>query len=185
MAKYRGLSDAQANAEALARRGTPFTAAHEASVTVAWDHHRREPETLRDAIRAVRRAYAAEVPDKLHDSAIGEDGTPRMNARAVGYIFGSSSADDAGRDPETGQRDLVGYYYSPFRANLDTMHRGTETQRLYARIVSSITIGGQDAKAAALYHGVQPECIAKGVALMALRAFLRGMTDIRVHAQSA
>ena len=35
-----------------------------------------------------------------------------MNARAVGYIFGAEVADDAGRDPETGQRYTVKRYES-------------------------------------------------------------------------
>lgn len=182
MSRYRGPSEAQANAEALARRGAPYTEASQASFGIQWDVHKREPDNLRDAVRAVRRAYADEVPDKLHEHAIGDDGTPRMTAKAEGYIFGHQEADDAARDPESGQRDLVGWYFSPFRANLATMERGTETQRLYAKIVSAVTIGGQDAKVAALAAGVGPECIAKGVALMALRAFLRSMTDMRVHA---
>lgn len=179
----RNLSDSQANAEALHRRGSPYTAASDVSFRVHWDANRREPSTVREAIRAVRRAYADEVPDKLHDGpdAIGEDGTPRMSAKAVGYIFGAPDADDAARDPETGQRDLAGWHFTPFRANLSVMSRGTETQRLYAAIVQSIAIGGQDAREAALAAGVRPAAIAKGIALMAMRSFLRSMTDLALH----
>jgi hypothetical protein len=180
-----GVSESQANAEALARRGSPYSAASDVSFRVKWDFTKREPDTLRDAVRMVRRAYADEVPDKLHDSVIGDDGAPRMNARAVGYIFGSEVSDDAGKDPETGQRDLVGYYHSPFRANLAHMAQGSDTQRVYAAIVQSITIGAQGPREAALGAGVRPEAIAKGVALMALRAFLRSMTDIAVHARES
>lgn len=179
--KHRDLSDSQANAEALVRRSSPYTAASEASFRVAWDITKREPDSLREAVRLVRKAYADEVPEKLHDSAIGDDGAPRMNARAVGYIFGSNTSDDAGRDPESGERDLVGYYYSPFRANLANMARGSETNKVYAAIVQTITIGGQGPREAALSAGVRPECLAKSVALMALRAFLRSMTDVAVH----
>lgn len=180
---YRGPSESEINAQALARRGSPYTAASDVSFRVRWDVNRREPDNLRDAVRAVRRAYADEVPDKLHDGpdAIGDDGTPRMTARAVGYIFGDPEGDDAARDPETGQRDLAGWHYSPFRANLSVMSRGSDTQRLYAAIVQSITIGGQDPRQAALAAGVRPECMAKGIALMALRAFLRSLTDIKLH----
>jgi len=177
----RDLSDSQANAEALARRSAPYTAAHEASYRVAWDFTRREPDNLRDAVRACRRAYADEVPDKLHDSAIGDDGAPRMNARAVGYIFGSAQSDDASRDPLTGERDLVGWHFSPFRAALDRMAHGSDTERVYAVIVTKVTIGGQGPREAALDAGVMPVCLAKSNALMAMRAFLRSMTDIRVH----
>ncbi len=183
MSRYAPPSESQINAQALARRSSPYTAASDASFRVKWDHTRREPDNLRDAVRQARRAYADEVPGKLHDGpdAIGEGGTPRMTARAVGYIMGDPEGDDAGRDPETGQRDLAGWHYSPFRANLSVMSRGSETQRLYAAIVQSITIGGQDARDAALAAGVRPECMAKSVALMALRAFLRSLTDLRVH----
>jgi hypothetical protein len=93
---YQGISDAQANAEALARRGSPYTAASGASFSVNWDWHRREPENLREAVRMVRRAYADEVPTKLHDGdELADDGTPKMTAKAEGYIFGRDDADDA------------------------------------------------------------------------------------------
>lgn len=177
----RDLSDSQANAEALARRSAPYTAAHEASYRVAWDFTRREPDSLRDAVRQCRKAYADEVPEKLHDSAIGDDGAPRMNARAVGYIFGSAQSDDAGRDPLTGERDLSGWHFSPFRAALDRMTHGGDTERVYAAIVQKVTLGGEGPRQAALAAGVRPEAIAKGVALMAMRSFLRSMTDLRLH----
>jgi hypothetical protein len=175
------ISDSQANAEALVRRSAPYSAAHDASFRLQWDVHKREPDNLRDAVRKCRRAYADEVPDKLHDSVIGDDGAPRMNARAVGYIFGSGSADDASRNPETGEHDLQGFYYTPFRAALERMSHGADTERVYAAIVQSVTVGGQGPREAALLAGVQPDCLAKSVALMAMRAFLRSMTDIRVH----
>jgi len=178
---YRTLSDSQANAEALARRSSPYSAASETSFRIQWTNKHREVDNLGDAVRVVRRAYADEVPDKLHDSAIGEDGTPRMNARAVGYIFGDPRSDDAGKDPETGERDMMGYHFTPFRACLATMQHGSDQQRVYAAIVSSITIGGQGPREAALSAGVKPEAMAKGVALMALRSFLRSLTDVRLH----
>lgn len=182
MSRYQGPSESEINARALARRGSPYTAASDVSFRVRWDFHRREPVDLRDAVRAVRRMYSDEVPTKLHDGpdAIGIDGTPRMTARAVGYIFGDLEGDDS-MNSKTGERDMTGWYHSPFRANLSVMARGTDTQRLYATIVQSITIGGQDPRQAALVAGVRPEAIAKGVALMALRAFLRSMTDLKLH----
>lgn len=183
MKPYIGPSESQANADALARRGSPYSAASDTSFKVNWDWHKREPSDLREAVRMVRKAYSDEVPDKLHDGpdAIGDDGTPRMTARAVGYIFGDPQGDDAGRDPETGERDLAGWHYSPFRANLDVMSHGSETQRLYAAIVQSVTLGGQDPRDAALSAGVRPRAITKSVALMALRSFLRSMSDLRLH----
>lgn len=181
MSRYRGPSEAQINAEALARRSAPYSGASDVSFRVAWDFHRREPDNLRDAVRQARRAYSDEVPDKLHDGpdAIGQDGTPRMTAKAVGYIFGSSQGSDAERE----DNPLVSYYHSPFRAALDRMEHGAETERLYASIVSKVTIGGQYPAVAAIAAGVKPECLAKSVALMALRSFLRSMTDLKLHVQ--
>ena len=179
---YIGPSDSQANAEALARRGAPYTHASEQSFRIAWDWHRREPTDLREAVRMVRKAHADEVPTRLHEGydSIGPDGTPKMTTRAEGYIFGSERADDAGRDPETGQRDLVGYYRSPFRARLAEMTTGDTASQKRAAIVSHVTIGAMGPQDAAVLEGVPPWC-AKVVAEDAIRAFLRSMSDIRVH----
>jgi len=174
---YRGISDSQANAEALARRSAPYTAASDASFRIKWGGQHREVDNLGDAVRVVRRAFADEIPEKMHDglSYLADDGTPRMNARAVGYIFGEPDSDDAGPD------DLMGYHFTPVRAQLYRMAHGQPTERVYATIVAKITVGGQGPREAALAAGVLPEAIAKGVALMALRAFLRGLTDIKLH----
>jgi hypothetical protein len=94
---YIGPSESQANAEALMRRSAPYTAASDTSFRVSWDFHRREPADLREAVRMARRAYADEIPQTLHEGpdSIGEGGTPRMTAKAEGYIFGSHSGSDA------------------------------------------------------------------------------------------
>jgi hypothetical protein len=180
--RYRNISDSQANAEALYRRDHSFTEASAQSVRVAWDYRNREPRDLREAVHLVRKAYADEVPDKLHDGpdAIGEGGTPRMTARAEGYIFGSGDSDDAGRDAETGQRDLVGYFHTPFRAALCRMQHGPEPERKRAAIVSHVTIGQQGPQEAAIAEGVPSWC-AKLVAEDALRMFLRGLSDMKLH----
>lgn len=178
--RYRGISEAQANAEALARRSAPYAQASATSFRVAWDWHKREPADLREAVRMVRKAYQDEVPTKLHEAAIGDDGTPRMTPRAEGYIFGSETADDAGRDPETGQRDMIGYYRSPFRARLAEMGRGDSASQKRSAIVSHVTIGQMGPVDAAVLEGV-PQWCAKVVAEDAIRAFLRSLSDIKVH----
>lgn len=179
--RYRDLSDAQANAEALARRSSPWYDDNRASVTVAWDYRRREPTDLRDAVRQARRAYADEIPTKLHEGpdAIGEGGTPRFTGRAEGYLFGPAEASDAKRDPETGEWDRVSYYHAPFRATLERMSRGAEGERRYAAIVAHITIGQQGPVAAALAVKAHP-LDAKLVAWDALRSFLRQLSDMKV-----
>lgn len=174
---YIGPSDAQANADALARRGAPYSEPSRASFTLAWDWHRREPHDLRDAVRMARRAYADEVPPKLHDGPdhIGDDGTPRMTAKANGYIFGDPQASDR-TDPD----QLVSYYHSPFRATLDRMAHGDATQARWARIVGHVTVGSQGPYEAAVREQAHP-LDAKDVAERALRAFLHAMTDMKLH----
>ena len=179
---YIGPSEAQSNAEALMRRSAPYTAAAEASVKVAWDWRQRQPKSLREAVNMARQLHAAEVPSKLHEGpdSIGPDGTPRMTARAEGYIFGSGTSDDAARNPETGERDPVGYYHAPFRARLAEMGCGDEQSRKRAAIVQHVTIGAQGPVEAAVSEGVPSWC-AKLVAEDALRAFLHSMSDMRFH----
>jgi hypothetical protein len=181
----RGKSDSQANAEALDRRDRPYAVVTEASRAVAWDYRRRAPLDLRDAVRRARRAYADEVPAKLHDGpdAIGEDGTPRMTARAVAYIFGAPDSSDMRFDPETHLPDAISFYHSPFRATLATLERGDHAERRRARIVAHITIGQRGPTEAAIAEGAHP-LDAKLVAFDALASFLRSMSDVRVHASS-
>ena len=126
-----------------------------------------------------RKAFADEVPGKLHDSAIGDDGTPRMTRQAEGYIFGRADADDAARDLD-GTPDLVGYYHAPFRACLDSMAKGDPAARRRAAIVQHVTIGQQKPGEAAIKEGAHP-LDAKLVAWDALCSFLRSMTDLRLH----
>ena len=181
---HKGPSESQANADALARRDAPFSAASGASFSVNWDWHRREPSDLREAERMVRRAYSDEVPSKLHEGpdSIGEGGTPKMTTRAEGYLFGSAGSNDAKRDPLTGQLDAVGWYHAPFRAHLDNLAHGDEASRKRAAIVSHIAIGGQGPQQAAITEGI-PSWAAKLVAEDVLRAFLRGLSDLKLNAK--
>jgi hypothetical protein len=175
---YLGPSDAQANAEALARRGLPYSAASQASYVVSWDWHRRAPETLRDAVHMIQRAYADEVPAKLHDGpdAIGDDGTPRMTAQAQGYIFGRPDADDSQR----GEQPLTAYYLTPFRATMARLERSDEVSRRDARIVQHITFGGMRPVEAAMAEGTH-RLDAKRVVFAVLCSFLSSMTDLKLN----
>lgn len=179
---YRGPSEAQSNAEALLRRPTPYIDPHEASVRQAWDYRAREPANLREAVRMVRRAYADEVPGKLHEGphSIGEGGTPKMTNRAEGYLFGSPSLSDARRNPETGEWDALSYFHSPFRAALDNLAHGDEAERKRGAIVQHVTIGGQGPAEAAIKEGVPSWC-AKLVAAEVLSAFLRNLSDVKLN----
>lgn len=181
---YIGPSDSQSNAEALARRGSPYSVSHDISVRRAWDWRKRQPTDLREVVRAVCMAYADEPPMKLHEGpdSIGPDGTPKMTTRAEGYIFGAASGSDARIDPETGQLDALGYFHSPFRAALDNLAHGNETARKRGRIVARIAIDGQGPTEAAIAEGIPAWCgYAKQVAEDALRLFLGNLSDVKVN----
>jgi hypothetical protein len=203
--KYnRGPSESQGNAEALVRRSAPYSEAHRMSVSVAYDWTKRQPESLRDAVRMVRRAYADEVPTRLTEGpgSIGDDGAPRFAPEATSYIFGNAQQTDAGRPrcicaesrrlipgPHAGEcpadpdnQPIMSYYLAPFRATLDLMARGDEPNRKRAAIVSHITIGSQGPQEAAIAEDVPMWC-AKLVALDALTSFLRRLSDVRVDAR--
>ena len=177
--RYRGWSDSQSNAEALARRESTYSEPNRTSAGMAYDFRRRQtPRDLRHAVDLVRRAYEDEVPTKLHESGLADDGTPAMTAKAEAYIFGSPSWTDAGRDAP-----LVSFYLTPFRATLDGMeHHHAESVRKRAAIVRHVTIGSQEPEQAALTEGVPSWC-SRLVAFDALCSFLRSLSDVRVDAR--
>ena len=195
----RGISESQsaANAEALIRRGLPYSGEFRATTTVAWDWRQRVgPNTpLRELVRMAQRACAEEIPTKLHSGTeLAPDGTPAMTPKAEAFIFGGDSWTDAGpvrcncaSEPHADDcpanplnRPAISYYQTPFRAALESASRGDEKGRLYAQIVQSVTVGGQGPQEAALQAGVSPRCVAKDVAEDALRWILSHLTDIRV-----
>lgn len=182
---YMGISEAQAaaNADAIRWRDAPYSTEHSISASVANDYRRREPRDVREAVHAVRRAYADEVPTKIHEGpdSIGEGGTPKMTARAEGYMFGRPDGDDAGRNVETNQRDGLGFYHAPFRAALSSMARSPrESHRHHAAIVTNVVFGQMEGAEAAIAEGVPSWC-AGFVALLALRSFISNMSNVVVH----
>lgn len=179
--KYnRGPSEAQSNAEALSRRGREFATENQTSAGIAYDYRRRQPSDLREAVRMARRAYADEIPTKLHSGTeLADDGTPAMTNRATSYIFGNAQQTDAARD----DGEFLTYYTAPFRATLAGMQAArAESSRKHAAIVGHITIGGQDPEPAAEAEGVPSWC-SRRIAFDALCSFLRQLSDVRVDAR--
>jgi hypothetical protein len=173
------ISEAQANADALIRRGTPHAAEHRASVSVVWDWQRRAPRNLREAVRFIRQAYADEVPRRMTEGpdSIGEDGTPRFAPQAEAYIFGSGEA-------TTGTSgEVVAFYRTPFRATLAHMEQGQEPEQKRAAIVRHVTIGSRGPKEAAIAEGV-PEWCAGTVAEDAVRGFIARLSDVRIDTRT-
>lgn len=163
-----GRSDAQANADALARRDVPYGRENRATVARAFDWRNREPRDLREAVRLVRAAYADEIPQRMVEGSdtYNLDGSPRFAAEAAAYIFDGRA---------TGE---------PFRSLLAVMEAGAEPERRRAAIVRHVTIGSQGPKEAAIAEDVPAWC-AGLVAEDTLRGFLRSLSAIRLDSGAA
>lgn len=170
----RWKSEAQSNAEALARRSTPYSEASGVSFQVRWSFDKRIPTSLREATDMVRQAYADEVPTKLHEAALGEGGTPNMTPKFVAYLDNDDRAGTERRDPETGERAALDFMQTPFRGSL----AGYEPLR--AALVEKVAIGSMGPIQAAISVGVPPP-FARLVAEDTLFGFLRNLSDIKVN----
>jgi hypothetical protein len=103
-----------------------------------------------------------------------------MTARAEAYIFGNPTWTDAGK----GERPLVSFYLTPFRATLADMEKAREPHtRRRAAIVSHVAFG-MDPMEAAVTEGAHP-LDAKDVVYLALSSFLRRLSDVKVDAEVA
>lgn len=175
----REPSESQINAEALARRERTYSEASGVSFRIRWDWHNREPRDLREAVRMARAAYADEVPTRLHNRDLEDDGTPDMTPQAEGYIFGSATAGEASRSEI--DQPALDFYRTPCRAAIALLRRQSA---LRADLVQRVAVGEHrpidSAVAAAMSVGV-PRDFAYEVAESTLRAFLRNLTDIKVH----
>lgn len=209
---YIGPSESQS--AALERRDAPFAPENRTSAGNAYDWRRRQdPRDLRDAVRLVRRAYQDEVPTRMHNRDLADDGTPKMTPQTEAYMFGAPTWTDAGSRPKCARdcrfhpdnvfgdlsdggrnhephcpahqdnQPLISYYATPFRATLDGMERGPEPEAKRAAIIRHITFGSQGPQEAAIAEGVPLWC-AKTVAEDAIRSFLRRLSDVRVDAAS-
>lgn len=155
-----GKSEAQGNAEALARRSSTYADEHARSWTFTYS--RTEPVRLRDLIRELRRAYQHEVPERMHRVAVDNGGTPAYAGDFAAYLYGSPMALD--------NDDTVAVYRTPFRA---AMARCTGTR---AAIVRSVVVAGDGPGESAIAAGI-PEDVAKMTAEAVLRWFWRGMSS--------
>lgn len=180
MSRRRWKSDAQANAEALARRSATYADEHAVSWDVKFD--RRPPDNLRELVHTLRRAYADEVPTRLHTADVDGGGTPAFAPEFARYLFGSDFATD---QADEGASEV---YLTPFRRCLAAMDAaGDEATRRRAYIVAHVTVGDSGPVEAAMIEGV-PEWCAKLVAQDALSVFWRRLSDVRLdlrHTESA
>lgn len=176
----REPSESQSNAEALERRERTYSEASGVSFRIQWDWHNREPKDLREAVRMIRAAYADEVPARLHNRDLADDGTPHMTPQAEGYIFGSA---DAGTAPRVAGEPppVFDFYRTPCRAAIAVLRQHSAR---WAELISAVAVGEHrpvdSAVMAAISVGV-PRDFAYEVADATIRAFLRNLTDVKVH----
>ena len=170
MTRLDRKSDAQANAEALARRSATYADEHAASWNVRFDR-RTEPPNLRSLVVDLRRAYQDEVPRTLHKHDVDGGGTPAYSGSFAAYLYGSPF-----------QTDDDGTYQTPFRRCLASMHReGDGPTSQMARIVAGITVGGMNPEEAVeAEFGLTETWVCKAIAERALRVFWRRCSDVRL-----
>jgi hypothetical protein len=156
-----GKSEAQANAEALARRSSTYADDHARSWTIVFSRH--EPPTLRDLVRELRRAYRMDMPERMHRVAVDGGGTPSYTGEFAAHLYGSPMALDPGDQDHA-------VYRTPLLAAL---HRCTGTR---GAIVRAVVITGDGPVDAALAQGI-PADVAKLTSEAVLRWFWRGMSS--------
>lgn len=159
----------KANAEALARRTAPY-ADENARSKAQRDYRVTPPAGLRALVADLRRAYRDEVPGTLHRHDVDGGGTPAYSGEFAAYLYGSPWATDKDDDA----------YRTPFRACLAGMHRNNPGM---ARIVASITVGGEDPVAAV---GLDVDAwMSRAIAERALVVFWSRLTDVRRDLRAA
>ena len=195
------VSEAQANAEALARRSAPYGEANRRTIDAAFGGVAiRSRGSLRDLVRPLLHEYAAEVPGKTTDGPdqLDAGGAPRFSAEFAAWLEASPTATDPG-DPEfrtsPDTRDRIasgelapdaidGFYRWPIRAALYGMiHSVNPKISRLGRIVAAI-IAGDDAMSAAVAQGAHPDD-AEHTARRALVTFAqrKGAMKLRIPKQ--
>lgn len=166
MTRRAWKSDAQANAEALARRSSAYADDHARSIEARSDRG-TPPAGLRALVVELRRAYRDEVPGTMHKHDVDGGGTPAYSGEFAAYLYGSPWATDKDDDA----------YRTPFRAALASMHRNNPGM---AAIVGHVTIGGEDPVAAVRRSHDLDSWMCRAIAERALLVFWQRCSDIRL-----
>jgi hypothetical protein len=171
-------SDAQANAEALARRTTSYADEHAASWQVRFGAPTHELST-KALVARITENLEAETPERLHEGPdhIDAGGVPAMTAAFLAYLGSSRTATVEKPDPDG---IVVGTYRRPQAAAIESMLRCTGKVAWWGRIVVRVIYGGEIAAAAAIAEGSHPY-EAKRTANEALGEALRRWTPDKMH----
>jgi len=166
-------SDAQANAEALARRSSTYADEHAASWQVRFNRPSHERRSLRDLVRDLRRAYADEVPSRMHVHDVDGGGTPALSPEFKAYLYGSDTATDRHDDGTTE------VFVTAFRAALLAMFGHSPAMAQRGKLVEAVVITGLGPLDAAIALGV-PDWCAKDVAEKSLDIFWKRLSDVKL-----
>lgn len=166
------ISEAQANAEALARREATWTAAHAATWEARFDRG-TPPATLRELVITLRRAYRDEMPQTLHKHAVDDGGTPAYSGEFAAFLYGSVAATEED-----------GTYRTPVRRCLRSMLASSTADAAafqMGRIAGRVIVGGET-PADAVDHetGISEPWIARAIAERALLVFWKRCADVRL-----
>lgn len=156
---YVGPSEAQINAEALARRSATFADDHAKS----WETRfggRDRPMTTKALVASLASMLAEEVPTKLHEAPdhIGEGGVPVMTAAFQAYLDGNAMA-TVNRDPKTDSQGrelrpvIVGEFVKPVQAAIEGMKRCEGRTAWWGRIAERVVMSSERPVLAALAEG--------------------------------
>lgn len=160
---YFGPSESQTMATS---RPSPYAESNELTVEWRMDRRSREPRTLRQYVHELRKAYADEVPGRIHSRDTDAGGAPEWTPAFTHYLDGKPSATDP---DET--------YLTPFRAALAYFEDHPDTaQRARGEVVRALVIAGHATDEAC--RGWQP--FERVIALHACRVFWRAMSDVRI-----
>lgn len=152
-------SEAQGNAEALARRSASYADEHARSWQVRFGTPTHELSTRALLVR-LGEARRAETPMKLHEGPDHVDGggTPAMTPAFLGYLD-SGATGILERQPKTDTQGrpldpvIVGTYRKPLAAAIESMERCSGRIAWWSRIVHRIIEYGEEPASAAIAEG--------------------------------
>lgn len=156
-----GKSEAQGNAEALARRSSTYADEHAASWRVRFDAPTHELSTKALVTRIVEN-LAGEAPERLHEGPdhIDAGGVPAMTGAFVAYLDSSVTATverpEVDKDGNRVDAIVVGEYRRPQAAAIDSMLRCHGKIEWWGRIVERVVYGAESPVTAAIAEGSHP-----------------------------
>lgn len=141
------LSDAQANAEALARRSAPYGAQHAMSERHENDRVSARPTSKRSLLRWAQRLARLDGPLRMHGRDVAGDGAPQMTGETRGYL-GMTGGDGPTDWLNVACRlDESGVYVSPLRCAIARI--GTSQPRHAALLLELVKEFADEDRAAA------------------------------------